>query len=112
MGKRPNPELIDDENPELTDDWFARARPAAEVLREQFGAEAVAHLLKPRRGRPPKAARKRAINIRLSPEVLEHFRATGPGWQTRVDEALKSHVVRSANRAPARRRGARRSARA
>ncbi|MCC6211171.1 MAG: BrnA antitoxin family protein, partial [Burkholderiales bacterium] len=70
------------------------------------------HLLKPRRGRPPKAARKRAINIRLSQEVLEHFRASGPGWQTRVDEVLKSHVARRARRAPAQRRVARRQARA
>lgn len=112
MPRKPNPELIDDENPEWTDADFARARPAAEVLREQFGAQAVAHLLKPKRGRPLKPERKHVINIRLSPEVLEHFRATGRGWQTRVDEALKSHVVRSAKRAPARRRGTRRSARA
>jgi len=112
MGKRPNPGLIDDENLELTDEWFARARPAAEVLREQFGAEAVAHLLKPKRGRPLKAARKRAINIRLSPEVLEYFRATGPGWQTRVDEVLKLHVTRRPIRAPVRGRSSRRSARA
>jgi uncharacterized protein (DUF4415 family) len=110
--RKPNPELIDEDNPELTDEWFARARPAAEVLREQFGAEAVAHLLKPRRGRPPKASRKRATNIRLSPEVLEYFRATGPGWQTRVDEILKSHVARRARRAPASGRSARRAARA
>ena len=109
MPRKPNPELIDDENPEWTDADFARARPAAEVLREQFGAEAAAQLLKPKRGRPLKAARKRATNIRLSPEVLDFFRATGPGWQTRVDEVLKSHVVRGAKRAPARRRGARRA---
>ena len=112
MPRKPNPELIDDENPEWTDADFARARPAAEVLREQFGAEAVALLLKPKRGRPLKPGRKRVINIRLSPEVLEHFRATGRGWQTRVDEVLKSHVVRGAKRAPARRKGARRLARA
>ena len=112
MPRKPNPELVDDENPEWTDADFAHARPAAEVLREQFGAEAAAHLLKPKRGRPLKAARKRATNIRLSPEVLEYFRATGPGWQTRVDEVLKSHVGRSAKRAPVRRRSARRSARA
>lgn len=111
MPRKPNPKLIDDENPEWSDADFARARPAAEVLREQFGAEAVAQLLKPKRGRPPKAAPKRATNIRLSPEVLEYFRATGPGWQTRVDEVLKSHVVRGAKRAPARRRSTRRSAR-
>ena len=35
--------------------------------------------------RPPMVA----INIRLSPEVLEAFKATGEGWQTRVDGALK-----------------------
>lgn len=113
MKRRPDPELIDDENPELTDEWFARARPAADVLREQFGAEAVAHLLKPKRGRPPKAKVKRPINIRLSPEVLEYFRATGPGWQTRVDEVLKRFVVRRPAVAPsAKRRIGRRSARA
>lgn len=94
MPRKPNPELVDDENPEWTEADFARARPAAEVLREQFGAEAAAHLLKPKRGRPPKAARKRPVNIRLSPEVLEHFRATGPGWQTRMEEVLKKHVAR------------------
>ncbi len=110
MGKRPNPELIDDENPELTEEWFARARPATEVLPELFGAEAVAHLLKPKRGRPPKAARKRATNIRLSPEVLAYFRATGPGWQTRVDEVLKAHAARGAGKVQAKRRGARRTA--
>jgi len=39
MPKRPNPELIDDENPEWTDADFSRARPAAEVLPELFGAK-------------------------------------------------------------------------
>ena len=112
MPRKPNPTLIDDENPEWTEADFARARPAAEVLREQFSAAAVAQLLKPKRGRPPKAARKHAINIRLSPEVLEYFRATGPGWQTRVDEVLRSHAVRGRKRAPAQQRGARRSTRA
>jgi uncharacterized protein (DUF4415 family) len=112
MARKPNPELIDDENPEWTDADFARARPAAKVLPELFGAEAAAHLLKPKRGRPPKAARKRAINIRLSPEVLEHFRAGGAGWQTRVDKVLKSHVARSVKRAPRRKGMARRTARA
>jgi BrnA antitoxin of type II toxin-antitoxin system len=38
---------------------------------------------------PGKRPAKVAINIRLSPEVLEAFRATGEGWQTKVDGALK-----------------------
>ena len=45
-----------------------------------------------RRGRPPKARTKVAVNIRLSAEVLEHFKSGGPGWQTRIDEALKRAV--------------------
>jgi uncharacterized protein (DUF4415 family) len=93
MPRKPKPGLPDRDNPEWTPTDFARARPAAEVLREQFSAEAVAHLLKPRRGRPPKLAPKRAINIRLSPEVLEYFRSTGSGWQTRVDLVLKKHIA-------------------
>ena len=110
MPRKPNPELIDDANPEWTAADFARARPASDVLREQFGAEAVAHLLKPKRGRPPKAAPKRAINIRLSPEVLEYFRATGPGWQTRVDTVLRKYATRRpATSRTAKRRGNRRS---
>ena len=42
-----------------------------------------------RRGRPRKTITKKRITIRLSPDVVDTFRATGKGWQTRVDEALK-----------------------
>lgn len=42
-----------------------------------------------RRGRPPAAETKERITIRLSPEVVRAFRATGEGWQTRVDAALQ-----------------------
>ena len=41
---------------------------------------------------PQKTATKDRINIRLSHEVVEHFRSTGPGWQTRIDEALQEWV--------------------
>jgi uncharacterized protein (DUF4415 family) len=40
------------------------------------------------RGRQ-KAATKQLVSLRLSQEVLEYFKATGPGWQTRIDEVLK-----------------------
>ncbi|MBL8445642.1 MAG: BrnA antitoxin family protein [Zoogloeaceae bacterium] len=49
--------------------------------------EAVRPILK--RGRPPAAVTKERITIRLSPEVVQAFRASGEGWQTRVDAALK-----------------------
>jgi uncharacterized protein (DUF4415 family) len=38
---------------------------------------------------PQKAPTKERITIRLSPEVVERFRASGEGWQSRVDAALK-----------------------
>ena len=46
--------------------------------------------LRPFRGRPPSATPiKQMTTIRLSPEVMSAFKATGSGWQTRIDGALK-----------------------
>ena len=42
-----------------------------------------------RRGRPPSDNPKQALKLRIDPDVVEHFRATGPGWQTRINEALR-----------------------
>ena len=83
MKKRPNPELIDDENPELTEEWFKRAVPFSKLP-----ASMQAKLLS-LRGRPKLAVTKERITIRLSRDVVERFRASGDGWQTRVDAALK-----------------------
>ena len=41
------------------------------------------------RGRPKAGVTKQSITIRLSPEVMQSFRASGAGWQTRMDAALK-----------------------
>jgi uncharacterized protein (DUF4415 family) len=50
------------------------------------------------RGRPPSANRKQLVSIRYSPEVLAWFRATGPGWQARLDRVLKDYVNRRVKR--------------
>ncbi|MCV6597156.1 MAG: BrnA antitoxin family protein [Mangrovicoccus sp.] len=42
-----------------------------------------------KRGRPKAAKTKVSTTIRLSPEVIEHFKSGGPGWQSRIDEALR-----------------------
>jgi uncharacterized protein (DUF4415 family) len=44
-------------------------------------------------GRPKAAVTKRPVSIRLSPEVDDYFRATGKGWQTRIDDVLKAYVA-------------------
>ena len=50
-------------------------------------------LLSVRRRGPQKTPKKIPISIRLSPDVAEGLRATGTGWQSRADEALRSWLV-------------------
>lgn len=45
-----------------------------------------------RRGRPPLEDPKVSTTIRLSKDVIERFKAGGPGWQTRIDEALRDWI--------------------
>ena len=48
--------------------------------------------LKTIRGRPRLASKKQLVSIRYSPEVLDYFRSSGAGWQSRMDEVLKKYV--------------------
>lgn len=89
MKKISNPELIDEENPEWTAEDFARARPAKDVLPELFGAPAARVML---RGRPKAAATKEPVKIRLDADVLMALRATGDGWQTRINDTLRASL--------------------
>jgi uncharacterized protein (DUF4415 family) len=44
------------------------------------------------RGRPKLANNKKLVSIRYSPEVIDYFRASGAGWQARMDAVLKEYV--------------------
>lgn len=79
------PVVFDEDNPEWTKEDFARARPASELPPAMLAAFPNT---KAGGGRPP-GSNKRAVSIRLDKDVLEKFRATGPGWQSRINEALK-----------------------
>jgi uncharacterized protein (DUF4415 family) len=46
-----------------------------------------------KRGRPPKINAKVSVTLRLDQDVVERFRATGQGWQTRINSALKRSKV-------------------
>jgi uncharacterized protein (DUF4415 family) len=63
MKRKPNPQKADRENPAWAKETFARARKA-----------------------------RTSISIRLPPETLARWKATGPGWQTRMAEALSRAV--------------------
>ena len=69
------------DNPVWTKGDFARARRLVEALPALAGAIR-------RRGKQ-KAPTKRAVSIRLDPDVIEAYRATGPGWQSRINSDLR-----------------------
>ena len=48
-----------------------------------------AGIVRRRLGRPPKANPKIAVTLRLDRDVIDRFRATGQGWQTRINAVLK-----------------------
>ena len=54
--------------------------------------KALAEKRKPGQRGPQVAATKQLVSVRYSPEVLAFFKSGGPGWQSRMDEALKQWV--------------------
>ena len=74
------PGVPDADIPEVTDEMLDRA-----VL--SFGGMV---LRMPRkRGRPRGSGKKQAIKVRIDKDILAQFRATGPGWQTRINDVLR-----------------------
>lgn len=91
MKRKLNPELIDADNPEWT----------MEEARTSLPFSKLSETLQTKLARPARGAQiaptKARITIRLSPTVVETFKATGAGWQTRIDAALqdwlKTHAL-------------------
>jgi len=75
------------DSPELTKANFAGARPFAEVF-----PKLAASIWKGRG--PNKSPTKKFVSLRLSREVIKHFKSTGAGWQSRIDESLCKAVKR------------------
>jgi len=51
------------------------------------------------RGRPKLANPKQLVSVRYSAEVIEYFKSTGEGWQSRMDGVLRQYVTRQSRRA-------------
>ncbi len=68
--------------PELTDEWFDKADL-------HYGET----LLRRGRGRPPLDLPKRLVSLRLDQDVVDAFRARGPGWQSRINAVLRKHLL-------------------
>ena len=65
-----------DDAPELTDEWF-----------ETADVHENGRLIS--RGRPKSDSTKKAISLRIDEDVLDKFKADGPGWQSRMNAALR-----------------------
>ena len=77
-----------DDAPELTAEFFERAeiREGGKVIRPATGTLT-------RMGRPPVGnTSKKQVTLRLDPDVIAAFRASGPGWQARINAALRKAV--------------------
>lgn len=88
----------DGEVRELTAEDFALARPVAEALPADLAQMLFSHqeemeakgIMQKENSRKPT---KQIITIRLSADVVEKFRATGKGWQTRINEILRQYAA-------------------
>jgi uncharacterized protein (DUF4415 family) len=78
------PWIDPDDAPEWSDEVIARAelRDGDRIIRPATGTLT-------RRGRPKLADPKQQVTLRLDGDVLERFRASGPGWQRRINDALR-----------------------
>jgi uncharacterized protein (DUF4415 family) len=84
----------DPDNPPLGDRMFARMRPATEVMPD------IVRRARGQRGPQKSKPLKTLVSLRLDPDVIRHFRRYGPGWQSRINQALRrvaklSETVRS-----------------
>ena len=82
---------VDPDARELDSQWHKGAKPASEAFTPQTYAALVA--MKRPRGRPKAEETKVFTAIRLDADLLEAFKATGKGWQTRVNAALRQFIT-------------------
>ena len=81
---------VGDDIPEATDEDFARARPLSDFPQLKEALERA----RGQRG-PQKTPTKERVALRLDRHIVDHFRHDGPGWQTRINDALAEIVKRN-----------------
>ena len=74
----------------LSREWFKSARPASDFFEPETYRSLVE--IKKGRGRPSSASGKQFIGLRVDKDVLDAFKATGRGWQTRMNAALRRYL--------------------
>lgn len=77
----------------LVDSPTTSASDSDDAFTSRSTTELIAKLAARRARGPGIKPPKRSVTVRFSPEVIDYFRATGDGWQTRIDDALREYVA-------------------
>lgn len=86
----PNTWVDPDDAPELDDEFFERATPMVgdkKVTKTEYVAA-----VKKRIGRPPVEIKRPTLNMRIDADILDALKASGKGWQTRVNDLLRADI--------------------
>ncbi|MEG9489769.1 MULTISPECIES: BrnA antitoxin family protein [Mannheimia] len=89
--KKTENQIIDNENPEWTQADIDNAL-AFQQMPEQLQSLVLQSQAK-KRGRPLSQNKKVSVTIRYSSNVIEAFKATGKGWQSRMNKVLEDYIA-------------------
>lgn len=96
-GKKPDPFMVDEDNPSLDAKFWKNARPARKVMPPAF-FKAMDGFKKAvegkKRGRPPVAVPKVVLSLRLAADLVAGIRASGPGYNARVEKLLRKALTK------------------
>ena len=86
--------------PTVTEDRAITAAAMADANAQPLTPKQLKEMIPMRalRGRPKSENTKKLVSVRYSSEVLEYFRSTGDGWQSRMDSVLRRYVSRHSRR--------------
>jgi uncharacterized protein (DUF4415 family) len=87
MAKKPDPFMIDEDSPEWTAKDFAEAKPFKDMHPDLYASWK-------KRGRPPVETPKVHIGFRLAADVVDSIRATGRGYNARVEKVLREAIAK------------------
>ena len=87
MPKRPDPEMIDDENPEWTEEDFARAKRLSDLPEEH--QRVLKGIMEQSRQK-----KEKRVSVSLPEDVVAKMQSTGEGWEQRVEEAIREWLER------------------
>jgi uncharacterized protein (DUF4415 family) len=73
----------DPDDSDVTDEELTQARPFKDVFPDLYKK------IEPARGRPKLEKPKQVVSIRLDQDVIAKYKATGKGWQARINDVLK-----------------------